>query len=152
MGTNRDFQSLKPLFFLHFSHLLHSPNIYVPNFTMTSSTPVDSQNPQKMTNTLSVFEPPKQPLPAVFPRHSPLASPAQTRIHTRPRAPITGLPGSLLFSCFFLCLCGFPRASGSGSGSPARRRITKKALCRGVSTAQGLVGLLCCFGPQRCLR
>ena len=69
-------------------------------------------------------------------------------LRTHPRAPLA----LSCFLCFFLCLCGFPGGSGSGSGYLARRQSTKKALCRGVSTAQGLVCLLCCFGPQRCLR
>ena len=64
--------------------------------------------------------------------------------------PTRGLPSSYpVFFVFFLCLCGFPGSSGSGSGYLARRQSTKKALCRGGSTAQGFFGLLCCFGPQR---
>ena len=88
-----------------------------------------------------------------IPNHLPATTlptnPTQTRIHPGPPRPPAGSPRALLFSCFFLCLCGFPRASGSGSGYLARRQITKKALCRGGSTAQGFFGLLCSFGSQR---
>ena len=88
-----------------------------------------------------------------IPNHLPaitlLANPAQTRIHLGPPRPPAGSPRAILFSLFFPLFMRVSGAPGYGSGSPARRRITKKALCRGGSTAQGFFGLLCCFGPQR---
>ena len=88
-----------------------------------------------------------------IPNHLPAitlpTNPSQTCIHpAHPRAPLE----LSCFLCFFLCLCGFPGFSGSESGYLARRQSTKKALCRGGSTAQGFFGLLCCFGPQRWLK
>ena len=82
-----------------------------------------------------------------IPNHLPAITLPTTTTNAHPSAPTRGLPSSYpVFFVFFLCLCGFPGSSGSGSGYLARRQSTKKALCRGVSTAQGIFDLLCCLG------
>ena len=142
--------------FYDFSPTPHACSVrrrfYSPDPLRQHAPPVpeyETSHSAKMTKSLSVIAPPKQRSQTSFPRHPLLTNPAQTRIHPRPPRPSLGSRDLSCFLCFFLCLCGFPGFSGSGSGSPARRQITKKALCRGGSTAQGFFGLLCSFGPQR---